>query len=133
MSDHGGVSKALYTRAHHLCAAPFACGARLINFPQTWGEQRTPSAWKGHPTPSSFLCVRAKNWQISVCGEWYANHSQMARRKFCRPVHTYAHLVCKPFARVREPFGVLVYTRLKVSLNLPNISFKLLPVFFKLS
>ncbi len=24
-------------------------GARLINFPQTWGKQRTHGVWKGHP------------------------------------------------------------------------------------
>ncbi len=38
-------------------------GARLINFLQTWGEQRTPDA-------SSSLCACARKRQILVCGEW---------------------------------------------------------------
>ncbi len=55
---------------------------RLINFPQTWGEQRTPSA-------SSSLCVSTKNQQILIFGEWYANCSQMAQCRFAVPsIHT---------------------------------------------
>ncbi len=66
---------------HCLCA--HVRGARLINFPQIWGEQRTPGTWKGHLVhPVSSLCVCAKNQQISVHGEWYANHSRIAQRRF---------------------------------------------------
>ncbi len=64
------------------------------------------------PGTSSSLCVRAKNWQISVRVKWYANRLQMAQRRFAVPsTHT-----CIWFANhlrvVCEPFGVLVYTRL---------------------
>ncbi len=37
------------TRANHRRTKQFALGARLINFPQTWGEQRTPGTCNGHP------------------------------------------------------------------------------------
>ncbi len=60
--------------------------------------ERTPSA-------SSSLCVLTKNRQISVSGEWYANRLWMAQRRFTL-IDTYTHLV-------REPFGAVVYTRLK--------------------
>ncbi len=33
-------------------------------------------------TAHNSLCVCTKNWQISVCGEWYTNHSQMAHCMF---------------------------------------------------
>ncbi len=36
-------------------------------------------------TQRSSLCVRAKNRQISVCGERCANRSQMAQRRFAVP------------------------------------------------
>ncbi len=61
-------------------------GARLINFPQSWGEQRTPGT-------SSSLCVHAKKrtniglWRM-VC-EPFANGAAQVHS----PVHTYAHLV----------------------------------------
>ncbi len=95
--------KTLYTRARRLRAALFVWGARLINFPRTWGEQRTHGAWKGRA--SSSFCVRAKkptnfdSWWM-VC-EPFTDGAVQVRS----PVYTYMHLVC-------EPFGALVYTRL---------------------
>ncbi len=38
-----------------------------------------------HRGASSSICVHAKNWQILVCGEWYANHSQTAQHRFTVP------------------------------------------------
>ncbi len=72
-------------------------GARLINFPQTWGKQRTPGS-------SGSLCVRAKNRQISVRSEWYANHSRMVQCMFA-VLSTHkriwfancSRVVCEPF------------------------------------
>ncbi len=52
---------------------------------------------------SSSLCVRTKNCQILVRGERYANHSQMAQRRFANR-----------WRAVSEPFGTLVYTMLDV-------------------
>ncbi len=66
------------------CAVHMRCifSAWLINFPWAWGEQRTPGA-------SSSLCVCAKNWQISVRGEWYANCFRTALHRFAVPsTHT---------------------------------------------
>ncbi len=43
-------------------------GARLINFPQTWGEQRTSGALKGHPAhPVLFVFVQKidKFWFVA--------------------------------------------------------------------
>ncbi len=47
-----------------------------------------------HRGASSSLCVRTKNRQISVRGEWFADGAAQVRS----PIHTYAHLVCEPFA-----------------------------------
>ncbi len=51
----------------HECAAYTLCicmrsvfAARLINFPRTWGEQRTPGAWKGHPAHPVFFVFTQK-------------------------------------------------------------------------
>ncbi len=99
----------MYTRVCHLRTAPFACGVWLINFPQTWGQcmERTPSV-------SSFLCIRAKNRQISVRGEWYANCLRTAQCRFAVPsTHTRIRFANHSGA-VREPFGMLMYTRLYI-------------------
>ncbi len=72
----------MYTRTNHRWTKQSTLGARLINFPQNWSEQRTHGA-------SNFLCVRAKSLQISVRGEQYANCSQMAQCRFTLPsTHT---------------------------------------------
>ncbi len=106
--------KALYTQACRLCAAPFACGARLINFSRTWGKQRTLRCMERTTSASSSLCVRAKNQQISVHRDWCANHSRTEQHRFAVPsTHTriwfvnHSQVIC-------EPFGALVYTRLKI-------------------
>ncbi len=45
-------SKTLYTRARK----------RLINFPRTWGKQRAPGVWKGHPAhPVLFVFMQKIN------------------------------------------------------------------------
>ncbi len=73
-------------------------GARLINFPQTWGEQRTHGAWKGHPShPVLFVFTQKtdkfwfvvngmrtiRGWHSSgsqLCPHIYAFGSQTIRR-----------------------------------------------------
>ncbi len=88
------LKPSIHERAAYMLHRVF--GVWLINFPRIWGEQRTPGAWKGHPAhPVLFAFIQktdkfrfAANGMWTVCG------------------HTYAHLV-------REPFGALVYTRLK--------------------
>ncbi len=76
-------------------------GARLINFPQTLGEQRTPNAW-GRIQFSLSLHKKLTNFgsQRAVCKLFADGAAQV-----CSPIQTYEHLV-------REPFGALVYTRL---------------------
>ncbi len=64
------------------------------------------------PGTSSSLCVCAKNRQILVCGEWYANRLQMAQHRFAVP-STHMHIWFENRLRVvPEPFGTLVFTRL---------------------
>ncbi len=61
---------------------------RLINFPQTWGEQRTPGAWKEHPAHSVLFVftqktnkyrLRTVQRRFAVPSThtriWFANHS----------------------------------------------------------
>ncbi len=83
---HSKTCKALYTRV-----------AWLINLPWTWGEQRTPGAWKGQPVhPVLFVFAQKPTnfgLQQTVC-EPFADGAAQVRS----PVHTYAHLVCEPFA-----------------------------------
>ncbi len=67
-----------------------------------------------HGDASSSLCVRAKNQQISVCGEWYANHLRMAQHRFAVPFTHTRIWFANCLRVVREPFGALVYTRLKL-------------------
>ncbi len=68
-------------------------GAPLINFPQTWGEQKMPGAWKGRPAhPVLFVFAQKTNkFQFAANGMrtvqrrfavwsthtriWFANHS----------------------------------------------------------
>ncbi len=84
-------------------SAPLTCfairvrrisGAQLINFPLTWGEQRTPGARR---RIQFSLCLRKKPTNFGlrqiVC-EPFADYIMQV----CSPIHTYAHLVCKPFA-----------------------------------
>ncbi len=100
------ICKALYTRARRLRTASFTCGVWLINFLRTCGEQRTPGAWRriqfslcSHKKPTNFG-LRRMVW------EPFADSAAQVHS----PIHTYTHLV-------REPFDVLVYTRLKRSFN----------------
>ncbi len=94
-------------------SAPLTCwairvwrvfGTRLINFPRTWGEQRTPGAWKKHPAHPVLFVFAKKLTNFDsrrmVCEPFADSAAQV-----CSPIHIYAHLV-------REPFGALVYTRL---------------------
>ncbi len=74
--------KGRYTYANHMQAKQLANSSH-----QGHGKLifRKPEANTGHPVPPSAansLCVHAKNWQISVCSDWYANHSQMSQHKF---------------------------------------------------
>ncbi len=90
-------------------------GARLINFPRTWGEQMTnfPWTWGEQRT-----LVRGKDiWRIqfSLCSrkeptnfssQWtvcepFAEDAAQVRS----PVHTYLHLVREWFSLVCEWFG----------------------------
>ncbi len=68
--------------------------AWLINFPRTWGEQRTPNARGRIQFP---LCSRKKltNFGLwrTVCKSFVDCAAQVRS-----PVHTYSHLVCEPFA-----------------------------------
>ncbi len=59
-------------------------GARLINFLRTWGEQRTPGAWKGHPAyPVLFVFAqKTDKFQFTANG---MNHLRMAQRRFAVP------------------------------------------------
>ncbi len=41
-------------------------GAWLINLLRTWGEQRTPGAWKGHRRIGFSLCSRKKTTNFSM-------------------------------------------------------------------
>ncbi len=65
----------------------------LINFPWTWGEQRTPGAWRRIQFSS---CLRKKPTNFgsrwTVC-ELFADGAAQVRS----PIHRYAHLVHKPF------------------------------------
>ncbi len=69
--------------AYSLCHLCVVCKRGKVNYfsanlrraKDTWCMERTPGA-------SSSLCVRAKNRQILVCGECYANRSRMAQRRF---------------------------------------------------
>ncbi len=68
---------------------------------------------EGTPNASSSLYVRVKNRQILVHGEQYAKRPRMAQCRFAVPsTHTRiwfgnrSRVVC-------EPFGTLVYMRLK--------------------
>ncbi len=49
-------------------------------------------------------CVWAKNWQISVCGEWYANHSQSC-----------PHVCIFGMQTICEWFGLQVHTALTIT------------------
>ncbi len=96
-----------------LRAVPFAMrhvfGAPLINFPRTWGEQRTPDAWKvylAHPVLFVFTQKTDKFWfaanrMRTVCG-WCS--AGLQSHPYIRAFSSQA--VC-------EPFGALVYTRLE--------------------
>ncbi len=74
----------------HKRAAPFACGARLINFHE-------PEASKGHPAHPVLLCSHKKltnfGSQRTVCKPFVDGAAQV-----CSTVHTYAHLFRKLFA-----------------------------------
>ncbi len=102
-------------------SAPFTCyavrmrrvfGAQLINFPWTWGEQRTSGAWKGHPAhPVLFVFVQktdkfrfAANGMRTVRG-WRTAGSQ-----------SHPHIRAFGTPTVRESFGALVYTRFIMSM-----------------
>ncbi len=92
-------SKALYTRAR-----------RLINFPRTWSEQRTSGAWKGHPAhPVPFVFVQKtdKFW-FAVNGMRTVRGQRGAGSQFHPYICTFGSQA------VREPFGTLMYTRLKM-------------------
>ncbi len=81
------------------CAVCVWCisSAQLINFLQTWGEQRTPSAWKGHPSHPVFFVLRKKPTNFGsrrmVC-EPFANGTAQVRSL----IHTYTCLVHELFA-----------------------------------
>ncbi len=91
------------------CAIRVRCvsDVQLINFPQTWGEQRTPGA-------SSSLCVSVKNWQILVCGERYAN---VRRWQIRSSVHTYVHLVRKRFVKLSSYLCIQGFIQVKILKN----------------
>ncbi len=97
--------KVLYTQTNYRQTKQFVLGAQLIKFPQIWDEQRTPGA-------SNSLCVRAKNQQISVSGEWYANCSWTAQCRFAVPSTHMRIWFANRLRAVCKPFGTLVYTRL---------------------
>ncbi len=75
-------------------SAPLSrCAVRVQRVSSVWLiNLREPKASKGysvHGGASSSLCVRAKNQQILVHGEWYANRLQTAQRRFAVPsTHT---------------------------------------------
>ncbi len=70
------------------------------------------------PGASNSLCDGAKNRQISVPSEWYANRLWTVLRRFAVPsTHTRIWFTNRSGA-VHEPFGTLVYTRLKASIIL---------------
>ncbi len=105
------TSKALYTRAHRL---------RLINFPRTWGERRTPCAWKGHATHPVLFVFAQKTDKFRFA----ANGMRTVRRWRSAGLQSHPHICTfgsqtmnEQFTNrswaVREPFGILVYTRLK--------------------
>ncbi len=71
-------------------------GARLITFPRTRGERRTPGAWKWH-TAHLVLLVFAQKTKKFWFAEWYAPFVHGAAQ-VRNPVHTYVHLVRKWFA-----------------------------------
>ncbi len=54
------------------------------------------------------LGVPAKNWQVSVHGEHYANHSQMVQRMFAVPSsHTHIWFACVHWLLRRHPLHTL--------------------------
>ncbi len=81
-------------------------GARLLNFPQTWGEQRTPNAWR---CIQFSLCSRKKPTNFSsrqmVC-EPFADGAVQVHS----PIHIYAHLVREPFANHSACTGNITQT-----------------------
>ncbi len=59
--------------------------------------ERTPGAWKRHPAhPVLFVFVR----KLTNFGSWRTVYESFAdgTPQVRSPVHTYAHLVCKPYA-----------------------------------
>ncbi len=92
--------KTLYTRVRHLHNAPFTCSAWLINFPRTWGEQRTPSTWKRHPAHPFLFVLAQKSDQFLFA----ANGMQTIRR--WRNKGSQSHLLICAFGSqtVREQF-----------------------------
>ncbi len=84
-------------------SAPLTCcvvrarrvsGMWLINFPRTWGEQRTPDAWR-HIQISLCLGKKLTNFDLwrMVCEPFADSAAQV-----CSPVHTHEHLVRDLFA-----------------------------------
>ncbi len=87
----------VYTSAPLTCCAICVrrvSGTRLINFPLTWGDQRTLGAWRRIQF-SLCSCKKPSHFgsQRMVC-EPFANGAVYV----CSPVHIYTHLVREPFA-----------------------------------
>ncbi len=88
----------VYTSALTHCAilVQLVFDARLINFLRTWGERRTPSAWKGHLAHPVLFVFAQKPTNFgsrrTVC-ELFVDGAAQVRSL----IHTYAYLVHEPF------------------------------------
>ncbi len=87
-------------------------GVRLINFPRTWGEQRTPGAWKRHLVhPVLFVFV-----QQTDKFQFAANGMRTIRRWCSAGTQSHPHIRAFSSRAVCEPFSALVYIRLYIVL-----------------
>ncbi len=103
----------VYTSApltHCIICMQRISGTRLINFPRTWGEQRTPNAW----SRIQFSLCSCKNRQISVRSERYAKCSQMVQHRFAILSSHMRIWFANRSQAVHKPFCALVYTRLYI-------------------
>ncbi len=103
---HNQWPKALYTQARRLCAALFECGVQSINFLRTWGEERTPGAWR---CIQFSLCSRKKTNKFWVV----ANSMRTIRKQRSADLQSRPNIRAFGLRTIHESFGALMYTRLK--------------------
>ncbi len=77
----------------------FLC--RLINFPQTWGEQRIPGAWKGHPTHPVLFVFAQKTDKF----QFVANSMWTGCRRRSAGSQSHPHIRAFGLWTIREQFA----------------------------